>query len=248
MRYLMMLLILILGAACTVETSQGNEDAMRLETNKKGWSASGTLTHRGQKEVSCQADFYENPGNYTAQFKVSGDLRNKKVIAEITWSVEGNQNRRIVSVADGTSVQGAGQGVSIKIRDASTQNLSPGWDTDYIASVTIVKGSRGSTANPPTFDAGDPVVIADANLATVQVPQNAGIISVGVLLATGIPGTPIAENSVMVIQMDAGGNMQSRYDPRQFFWVPLFPGVDHLNIVNNSGADCIASVIFGVEG
>lgn len=249
MRYLFAMLCLYFVAACTLEQTQEEKEAdmIGITENKIGWSASGTLTHKNElNTVSLQANF-SDAKNYTAQFKVTGDLRNKQAVAEITWSVEGNFIRRLVSVADGVSVQGAGQAISIKIRDVSSFPLIPGSSADYLVTVSVVPGTRGSTSNPPTYNGGY-YIVADANTKDVAVPDNAGVISVAALIGTGIPGTPIAENSVMIAQMDSGGNVLARYDPREFFWAPLLPGCSKVTVINTSGADITLTVIFGIDG
>lgn len=261
MKYLILILVLMFGAACTVEqTSEGKEDDMgrfgelddglgRLERHnkKEGWSASRTLHHSDPlTEVSLQVDF-NSAKNYTAQFRLTGDLRNKKAQAEITWTVEGTQIRRVISVADGVSIQGSGQNVTIKIKDVSTAALIPGETPDYTALVVVTPGTRGSTSNPPTLSGGF-FVVADANTQDVTAPVDSGVISVAVTLGTGIPGTPIAQNSVMVAQIDSGGNVLARYDPRNYFWVPLHPGCAKITIINNSGAAIVTSVEWGIDG
>jgi hypothetical protein len=262
MKYLLLILVLMFGAACTIEQTneEEKEDDMgrfgelddglgRLERHnkKEGWSASRTLTHKDLlKEVSLQVDFPTSK-NYTAQFRLMGDLRNKKTQAEITWTVEGNQIRRVITVADGVSIQGSGQNVAIKIKDVSTANLIPGSSADYTALVVVAPGTRGSTSNPPTL-AGGFFIVADANTQDVATPSDSGVISVAVTLGTGIPGTPIAQNSVMIAQLDSGGNVLARYDPRNYFWVPLHPGCSKITIINNSGAPITTSVEWGIDG
>jgi len=254
MRYLMMLLILILGAACAIETSQGNEEAMRLETNKKGWSASGTLT-KGQplKVIELQADFStQETTNYTAQFKLTGNLIRAKTSAEITWSVEGNQIRRKISVADGTSIQGAGQAVKIKVYDESTLNLAPlGGLINYEASVSVVPGTRGSTTNPPILDTIARQTIAAAGQTSFPVPGDAGVTSVLVLVSGGpAAAVPIAVGDICVSQLSTPPLIDlADYDPLIVqSWIPLIPGCNEIVVTNNNAAPVNVKVIWGIDG
>lgn len=255
MKYLILILVLMFGAACTVEqTNEGKEDDMgygeledglgRLFKKYRGWSASGTLTQAGHKEVSLQADF-PVATDYTAQFKISGDLRFKQAIAEITWSVEGNAVRRRISVADGVSIQGAGQAISIKIRDDSSA-VVPGIPTDYTVSVQVVPGTRGSTSNPPTLK-GDAHILVGASALNLNIPQDSGIISVAVLVEN-TAHNPIPDQAISVRQQDSAGLDVALYDPRQYFWVPLQGSATVLRLENNTADTLIFTVIYGVDG
>lgn len=244
---LVMVLTTILGAGCTFENSNGDVD---MDDSKKiGWSASGKLEQLNTlREVSLQANFLANPRNYTAQFKLSGDLKRKKVQAEITWSVEGNSIRRVVTVSDGTSVQGTGQGVNIKVRDISTLAIAAGTDPEYIASIQVVPGTRGSTSNPPTLDTMLATLIAANSFLDVPVPTDAGVISVAVTVASPIAAV-IPDQQVQVQQIDSTSGIQNNYDPRQYFWVPLTPSVTIIRIYNFSLLNAIyAKAVFGIDG
>lgn len=249
MKYLIaMLICLIVGCTYNHTYEADNTEIETMNERANGWAASGNLVHKQPlTEVSLQVNFPESR-NYTAQFKLSGDLRNKKTVAEITWTVNGNPVRRLVTVADGVSVQGAAQAVSVKIKDVSTQALGVGVDPQYLAIVTVVPGTRGSTSNPPTLDDQDLTDIATTSSEPFEVPQAAGIVAVGVVVYNA-SGNAIPDQEIQVVQVDAAGNAISAYDPRQFFWVPLAAGCTLLIIRNRSATDVLTvKPIWGIDG
>lgn len=251
MKTLIIMLIALLTACANHTAYQENEEedmtAPGLPGNKKsGWSASGKLTQLNRlTKVSMQANFVDAPQNYTVQFKLAGDLRLKRTEAEIVWSVEGNDVRRLVSVADGVSVQGSGQGVKVTIYDVSNDAVPVGVSADYVASVQLVSGTRGSTGNPPVLS-GDRASILAGGSQTFQIPTNAGITSVGVSVGTG--GNPIAEFDIAVTHQDSGATSLSTYDPRQFYWVPLTPGTTQIQITNFGASTIEVKINYGIDG
>lgn len=249
MKYIIAILVMILSAACTLEQTveKGDEEMTRgIDViGKLGWSASGVLTQNGSREVSLQANFPEAK-SYTAQFSISGtDLRYKKAEAEIKWVVEGNFVTRRITIANGVSIQGAGQAVSIKIRDVSPVVI-PGVATDYTVSVQVVPGSRGSTNNPPTLSGDAHIVIGGASL-NLNIPDNSGVISVAVLVENTLHNA-IPDQAVIVRQQDAAALDVALYDPRQYFWVPIQGSATVLRLENHTADPCAFTVIYGIEG
>lgn len=249
MKYIIAILVMILSAACTLEQTveKGDEEMSRgIDViGKIGWSASGILTQHGNKEVSLQANFPEAT-SYIAQFSISGtDLRYKQAEAEIKWVVEGNFVTRRITIANGVSIQGAGQAVSIKIRDVSPVVI-PGVATDYTVSVQVVPGSRGSTNNPPTL-AGDAHIVLGGASLNLNIPDNSGVISVAVLVENTLHNA-IPDQAVNVRQQDAAGLDVALYDPRQYFWVPIQGSATVLRLENHTADPCVFTVIYGIEG
>src|SRR5208283_1031541 len=97
---------------------------------KDGWSAAGALQASGTGQVKLQADFSKGgvgSGQYTVQFNVNAppNPTNPNPIfteALLTWIVEGNSVTRHISIANGTSITGSGQAVTVVIYD-NTQLL-----------------------------------------------------------------------------------------------------------------------------
>lgn len=218
---------------------------------KKAWSASGRMiaNRSVQAGVSLQCEFHDSPTNYTAQFKLFGNLEGKQAEAELTWSVEGNQIRRLISIADGTSIQGTGQNVSIKIRDVSPNALAPEIE-EYTASVNVVRGTRGSTSNPPYYKPNPAYAVAGAGgTQNVAVPVNAGVLSVRATCGLYSAGVgPIPAMAVRISQIDNAGNVQSITDALNDSWTPLGPGTVRILIENFFATQVAVGIYFGIDG
>lgn len=266
MRYVMMILSLMFGAscilqACTIQASttndeNGEDDMARITEGKDGWQQSGDINAGGrgsQGEVSMQANF-PRATNYTCQFAVQGQLGNVHIEADVTWMVEGNQLRRKISIADGVSIQGTGQAVSVRVRDASPVNgLAAVANQKYRVTVCCTPGTRGSTTNPPTYNPETPADLHTAsdfpnNQITYPIPDQAGIISVAVQIYN-INNQPSVSGDVVVLMQDEADNTLAVYDPTQYFWMPLAPGCTKLTITNNNTtAQYFVKPIWGIDG
>jgi hypothetical protein len=220
-----------------------------------GWSTSGIMVQDASpNQLSLQVVF-PSAGNYTAQFRIaphsSTVLQGTRVLAEITWVVEGNWVTRKVHIADGTSITGTGQGCKIVLSDDSLELPVVGTTVTYLAQIQIAKGTRATTENPPIREPAaaftGALTIAAAGTSDVPVPTESGLTSVCVLVAS-TPGLPLLDQSVQVQQISSTGTTFKIYDPRQMAWVPLSVGADTIRIVNNSGVEIRATVIFGVDG
>ena len=265
-----LLFLLALTAACVErnyyqddQDDQGDASTM-IREHKDGWQAGGELTQNDPiTDFSLQANFPES-GAYTVQFTVEqaisstaarGQLRGM-TYADITWTVEGQQVRRTVAVYNGLSVTGVAQAVKVRLYDAS-----PAGDAGrkYNAFAVCARGTRASTENPPIYEVGvsasaplGPVeVVQVGTFATVPVPLNIGVKSVGVVVINQ-DGTAIPDQGAVVEQRN-GGAIRKAYDPRQVYWVPLSPGVDTIRLKNNMpGVDpanrLAFSVTWGIDG
>jgi hypothetical protein len=228
---------------------------------KTGWSQSGKLrVGSSGNPVTLQAIF-KKPGPYTVQiaipnpfFTSAGMAFASKATATLIWTVEGNQIVRQVSVGNGVSVQGVGEGVTVIVNDTTdgTAKAVPG--IDYDVSISVAYGTRATTQQPPQFDVFDPAtggafVIAPGGSAFVRIPQNIGVISV--LVTAGFPsGTNgvIPPNDVQVVH--SGVVIQKSYDPRILTtFVPVGPGTNLITVNNLNGAQTYdVSITFGIDG
>lgn len=224
---------------------------------KEAWSASGVMTTKNtSKTVSLQAVF-RKPGTYTVSFSLNplSDVIVKaaalRAEADIEWSVEGNTVTRRVSITNGLSVQGNGEGIRVIVRDVSVDLGPPSPNVDYAIVIDVVHGERGGFDTPPfllvqpgaAFLAG-----AGANVV-VPVPQDAGAKTMMVLVARNTAdATPILDQDVKVIQSDASGITVATYDPRSVQWAPIGPGVATITVWNASANAIYATVIFGIDG
>lgn len=233
-------------------------DSMAVIIGKNGWQGSEVLTTGNvDRFLQFQANF-EKPGAYTVQFAVTPpDFQTNfaapgfgiyTAIAEISWRVEGGDVRRVVSVANGVSVSGVGQGVKVAIRDTTTFGAPP---RDYTVFAQVAPGTRPSVQQPPTL-LGFPTfqtINAGGGTATINIPANAGVISSEVSIGpVAIAGFPVI--GVLVIQKNGGGQILKEYDPTvESGFVPVAPGCTQIDIVNQNAANNYRiQVTFGIDG
>lgn len=257
------IVFLLALAAC----SQSVEDHSSYEANimsgssvpitgkKRGWQQSGTLiTGDATKFVTLQANFEDEPGDYTVEFGVpsppdaaGSTLGYYNCKADIFWSVEGQTVKRTVTVGNGVSVSGTGQGVKVRMYDASGTIFGPGGDS-YVVSAQVAKGTRPNVGKPPTI--WNPIfTVLAGGVGVLAVPQDAGVISVnvqvGALSAAGIP--PISN----VLIKSLSGVILTQFDPNAVgaAFVPVPPGAAQVEFDNFSAADNYrVQVNFGIDG
>ncbi len=214
---------------------------------KKGWATSGVLTTNGASSLSLQADFHDS-GIYTIQFGIiAAPTQIYAAIAEISWTVEGNTITRRINVANGTSISGGGQAVSIKLRDDSVPLIiTPDQNGTYNVAISITPGARATSSVPPilkgavsTFD------VAPGGNFSLAVPQDAGIRSVQCLVTVDTPGTKQAT----LIQGNVAGSELAESDASIPDFVPLVPGCNVLIFENTSATlNETVTILFGIDG
>ncbi len=263
------LILVVLGLSGCYSPGEEIDMAGKAQYGKSGgWSSSGILTNDGFSNKGMAADFLagrednETPAkNYTVQFSVGPAISTISgvpvqtiinPVAEISWSVEGNTNRRIVSVTNGMAVTGVGQAVKVVVRDQTNQNANPSPAT-YTIDITVAPGSRASENQPATYNPLlasnlDGIVVAAGGTTLITVPKNAGIISAYVTANAG--GIALSPFNAVVSFLDGFSNVQQVYDPvaHQDF-VPLTPQTDTISFQNNTGPFSIEFFItFGIDG
>jgi hypothetical protein len=249
MNYLKILFLsLILGLSGCLSETETEDNIMPNLSNKKAWSTSGNLISGAGDSgngVSLQANFIDEPGNYTVQFGIqapdisSGPARVIKAVAEITWSVEGNDVRRLVDCVNGMSVTGTAQAVKVRVFDNSVGGAA----LEYQISIQVIKGTRPSVAHPP-FLSGQPRAIADADQLLIPIPQNAGVTSVMVLVgALAVPVPP-----GVTISHESAVTLLAIYEARDYQWVPIAAGANSIFVANGSGVGISATPIWGIDG
>ncbi len=251
---------------------------MAYKGNKTGWSANGTLTTPAGPNtpapadaVHLQIDFGERAAEYyTLEFNLldlqsANDIAGNNLLlrakAEVNWSVEGNFIRRLVHVSSGASISGLGQSVSIKITDDS-ENPDSDPQVTYPVSVQVSRGTRPTlggtqpplyvprpfleTSNDSTFRQ-PPYFLVAGDSILMPVPADAGINSV-YLMVNPDSGTPVDPTDVVVQQQGTGiiiasGNLNDCYQ-----FMPLVPGCNVVQVVNNHSTPIRVTPIWGVEG
>lgn len=276
MKWLLFLVLTLTG--CTEIDFQEGDDMNQGNpqyAKSGGWSGGGQLTNDGVSNVGMAANFLagrqhnETPSkNYTVQFNIQvkqGLFINP--VAEISWSVEGNTIRRLVSVTNGCSVTGVGQGVKVVVRDQTPQGINGiTYGITYNVSITVAPGSRSSVNQPPVYTpiAGvlttfGPIVVTPilapfsippGGIGGIVVPQDAGVISAFVT-AISSDFTPIGQFKAVVLQVDQTSNTRRSYDAFPHAFVPIVPETASLNLLNElggGGANILYSVSFGIDG
>ena len=220
---------------------------------KSGWSVGGEmLSGDKNRTVSLQADF-PKAETYTIQFSMSPIdpilAAPNFAEAELLWSVEGNQIRRLVSVVNGASVTGLGQAVRLTVRDTSFDWGDGGLGRRYQVSATVSTGTRATVQMPPRLQGTTGVqLIPAAGIFTLPIPQDAGVISMQVY-ARGV-GAPVLPGNLTIIQdsVAAGHNISYNDHAATDDWIPIFPGVDTIHLQNSSAVGIYASLIWGIDG
>lgn len=236
---------------------------MNIE-HKKAWSSAGIISNGGYAVNPVSVDLnvnFPHPGEYTAQFNIDPILTiGQKCFAEIIWSVEGNSVRRVLSVLDGASITGRGQGIKVKIFDQSAAGGGVGTDP-YRVAVLVTTGGRGTTAQPVILD-GDPTRAGISFVTTVppvatpeiDVPLDCGIIAAFINVAeVDAADAPIETDEILVtfFSLPAGGGTALKrlnYSGCNK-WVPIAPGTRSIQLRNNRPVgDVYYSITWGVDG
>ncbi len=249
MKYSLLILIAFIMNACTFQTATEEDlSTMNARAPKNSWSQSGMLTPQSNgSAVQMQANFEYDPGPHTVQFLLDGPdesavVGTRRTVAELTWSVEGNNVTRMIDVVNGTSISGTAQAVRVKVTDDSNAAIAD----PYLVSIQCVKGSRTSVQQPPYLTTPQVILGAGAQFANVPVPQGAGIISVFVTV-DGFP-TAIPDGSV-VVRQESGGEVLKAYDPREYDWVPLASGTTFIQLRQSAASPAgFWTVTFGIDG
>lgn len=243
--------------------------------DNKAWAGSGNLffpgftapftTNRRRSAVVVQAEF-KNPGYFTIQFGIQAPIvagislaGNTICEAEILWSVAGNTIRRYISVFNGTSISGAGEGVRVRMIDNSLGNFNAPNGASYPVTVMIIPGTRPTMAGsqPPfytpneslTFFPGTPQTPAYSMTTPgptnqeldIAIPENCGINSVMLLASQSAQDDPtdvMTNNSIFFQQLGTVGltsKVLANYNYDMVGrWLPLYPGANEIRVVRNT--------------
>lgn len=271
---IILVFLVSLASACVYHTENvyeeypdASEDSMPSQVNERGSAKSLVLTRGQFQPKSCGNAIWEPAGVYTVQFSsipqgTSALPQNDAptiTLAIVKWTVDGNDIQRIVTVANGVSLAGVGAGATIQVYDATdlAGSISPDPFPQYMVTVTISPGTRGSSVNPPVYFPAikDPNTGVPSSgqltpisfLANIPVPPNAGVISVQVTAGPVIFGvTPF----LMVYQLAPDGTILKQYNALAYpEWVPLDPAANRILLQNMDPANtCSYGIGFGVDG
>jgi hypothetical protein len=263
MRNIILFVILLFGC----EPPMVAEELENVMGQRSYFSRSGTvLVRKPGNGLSFQCSLPQM-GVYTVQFNLSPPRRipasagvpapvlNTRAIAKATidWTVSGNYVRRVVHVADGMSVTGTGEAVSVNISDESiAYGVGAANPTAYDVSITVSEGSRASSPNPPYLQhlgaSGNGVHVSPGNQTDITVPADIGASSIYVPVDYDT-GVFVAEGHIQLRQLvDAVQVMGC--DPRRNQWVPLVPGVTtiRLQVVAAAAGGVVMTPFWGIDG
>jgi hypothetical protein len=221
---------------------------------KKGWQSSGILLAGNKiQSVSGQADFADRPGVYTVQFGIVSQPSGGALFsaqADLTWSVEGQNVRRTISIGNGVSITGVGQGVRWNMRDVTDSGL-PGFvsNAPYTVSAQVTTGARPGSDRPPFLQHFSQTQTVNGGLASagILVPVDAGVTSAFVFVdADTIAHRPA---SVSVIAETLSGNTIAIWNPaiNQGF-IPIPPVCQQLFVLNGGANPILFQVLWGIDG
>lgn len=195
------------------------------------------------------------PGTYTLQFGVLNigkpagfsQTFSPVVQAIITWKIDGQQQRRVISVTSGASITGVCEGVDVKLVDLTSY---PTVGYDYSVQVTLSKGTRGNIQQPPVlFETSGQKLLSNGGLIIFNVPQDAGVISVFPFIF--YDRNDPAEIFMQYTDLAFLANYADADLIRSGQWFPLVPGTGRVEFLSNAavgGAATYISVLWGVDG
>jgi hypothetical protein len=292
--------------ACTYETSESGSVAEKEESPKMSVNeipADGYSNSFGGKSqptdmimgatnpINALQASWGKASTYTVQFLVNppspgpfdpiagGGTIFGTVATEalVQWSIDGNLITRRVSVANGASLSGQAQGVTVTLIDKSLffslaiATKPANFTGKYTITTSVTPGVRASPANPTTLfpignrldAAGNPTEYGSFELVPlpastfIPIPSDSGATSVQVLAAAStFPGT-IAQGQVQVlffVKYGAAGIIIGGFDPIiTGGFVPIPAGATHIEIIARAaGAGGTPSincqVAFGIDG
>jgi hypothetical protein len=207
---------------------------------------------------------------YTVQFSLRENERSDtdgaefspRGIAEIHWTVKGNHHQRILHVANGTTISGAGEAVWVRFID-DTQIVT-GEDNvplGITAIISIVTGTRANAADsqPPMVvedtaqsaaaEVDLPFVLPAGASMQLFVPRDHGVNSMMITAyaATAGAGIALLGNDVVItggaagVGLNWGADMLNR-------WIPIPPGNMRIEVTNNTAENVVVTCLWGIEG
>lgn len=206
----------------------------------------------GNRTVQNNIDVTDlEAGTYTIQFSILSIQPSPNiqipippiVKAVVTWKIEGQQQRREISVVSGAAISGVCQSVDVKLHDLSQDDVP----YDYQVQVTLSKGIRANTQQPPQLSRGKFESIPAQDEFRFAVPQDAGVIS----FFTYIDASSLAVDDARISMTDAVNNTVAVIAPapNATQWIPLIPGTTNVALQNfHATFGMFGNLIWGIDG
>jgi hypothetical protein len=157
--------------------------------------------------------------------------------ATISWTVEGNKNQRKVTVGNGISVSAPGQAFNVAVQDNTPSHLGLTLGAPYIVNVNFTPGSRPSQNQPAILNGGI-LILAPSQFHEIDVPQDAGVISIELVPSNLGTTDPAPAPNLQVEFEGATGQLLKRetIDTNAYQgFLPVPAGVVKIIVTNNSG-------------
>jgi hypothetical protein len=222
-----------------------------------GWAASGTLIPANTSKILSLQRQFKRPGMYVVQFSMERPNPQNPAVtvvsaeAFIEWAVAGNTTTRRISLLPGCSIAGNAESVRVVVRDISAPAVFPDVIAEeYRVGILVTPGVRADVQQPPQLISGvNQTSILNGALASFNVPQDAGVISVHVDVAS-VAGAAILDQGIKVdhVSDTVASFVLKSYEPRDCVWCPLAPGTRVVRVHNRSGATFVCRVTFGIDG
>jgi hypothetical protein len=250
--------LFVVGCATDVVTEK-EDSVMRSWSATANMSTGNSVSQPGPQVLFDEEDF----GQYVVQFQVIppvpgpgaafGLIGEYQATAEIVWKVAGQQVRRVVSVANGVSVQGCCDGVEVHMTDTTVITGSSTAGRAYSITATVSSGTRATTEQPVTLFGGFIPALATGASAAQNIPPNSGVISVDVEATFQNAGAVTQPGPAPVIGIflnGSGTNVKQFYFPLTGEFVPVPSDAVALQFFNFGPAGSVASVfwLWGIDG
>ena len=235
----------------------------------EGWSGFFELIPGNSKKTPSLQVNFKRSGNYTIQFSVAyPDVTSEATalfatLAEVTWTVEGNFVRRVMSLFNGSAISGTGQAVRVRFLDFCTPEIE--YSGTYQVAVQVAPGTRPAEQGPILFlntDANLDVdsrrgvtpttTVAAGTSQDFDIPQDPGLNALIIYYALAeavvpdlhrqvVDGVSVAIGASFGSAMVIGGDMLNK-------WFPLPPDAKTITITNSSLLSLQFTPIFATEG
>lgn len=234
--------------------TQAPKHFVRSATTPLKTTVAASATLRGDPLPNLQCWNLE-PGEYSIAFTIlppdnTAHEQACAAIAYVRWKLDGQQFQRIVSITSGTVLSSRADAVDVAIQDVSgLMGVGQTVGRDYKVTAALTRGLRPNIQQPPIYvpqPATTLTIVAPGNDLRVPVPKDAGVISFYVMVEAPDP-------TKILVSQESTGSLATFPEFRPLVvpggWVPLFPGADVIDILNQDVANpANALVFFGIEG
>jgi hypothetical protein len=227
---------------------------------KDGWGLYANLDTSTPTKGGHISAIFPKAGIYTVQLSaigvVAGGFKSNPM-ADIKWTLEGQVQRRLISITQGTSISGVGEAATVTVYDDSA--LMIGSDQTYQILIQMGLGNR-TGADPlyyPVIDCRLPggfgvhagaAHVAAHSTRTLFVPRDLGIMGVNVY--TTLTEAEIAAGESATMRLISATGSVLTWDVAKYpeAFVPIPVNMNNLTLVNNTGLAKWFGVAYKIDG